>query len=138
MLQILYKVTINTTKISILLLYLRIFPSKGFRRAVFAVMTFVLLYASASIIATVLECKPINRVWNKSLPGSCINLTAFWYSNAAANILGDLAILALPMPKIKALHLPFRHKLGLFLVFAVGGLYVFLSSFKLLQCGLYR
>ncbi|MCJ1259068.1 hypothetical protein MMC24_006903 [Lignoscripta atroalba] len=126
-LQILYKVTINTTKISILLLYLRIFPSKGFRRAVFAVMTFVLLYASASIIATVLECKPINRVWNKSLPGSCINLTAFWYSNAAANILGDLAILALPMPKIKALHLPFRHKLGLFLVFAVGG-FVCLTS----------
>ncbi|MCJ1481570.1 hypothetical protein MMC06_001729 [Schaereria dolodes] len=68
-----------------------------------------------------MECQPLARVWNKSIPGSCLDLTAFWYANAAASILTDLVILALPMPKIKALQLPIRQKVGLFMVFALGG-----------------
>ena len=55
--------------------------------------------------------------------GTCINLAAFWYANAAANMIGDFVILALPVPVVKNLKLPQRQKLGLLLVFALGGLY---------------
>ncbi|MCJ1305691.1 hypothetical protein MMC08_008507 [Hypocenomyce scalaris] len=119
--QIIYKCTITLTKTSIMLLYLRIFPQKGFRKAVFCVMAYVLLYAAASIIATIFQCNPIKRTFNHALPGSCINLTAFWYANAVASILGDFLILALPMPLIRSLHLPRRQKYGLIIVFALGG-----------------
>lgn len=91
--QITYKFTINMTKTSICLLYLRIFSTEDkarFRRTVYIVMAYVLLYAVASIIATVFECIPVPRIWNKTIPGTCINLTAFWYANAAANMLGDI------------------------------------------------
>ena len=91
--QITYKFTINLTKTSICLLYLRIFSTEDkarFRRTVYIVMAYVLLYAVASIIATIFECTPVPRIWNKTIPGTCINLTAFWYANAAANMLGDI------------------------------------------------
>ncbi|KAA6408501.1 MAG: integral membrane [Lasallia pustulata] len=121
LLQIFYKCTITLTKISILLLYLRIFPKKSFRWAVYAVMGFVISYAISSIAATILQCHPIERVFNHKLDGKCINLTVFWYCNAAASILSDCLILALPMPLITSLHLPRRQKYGLMMVFALGG-----------------
>ena len=127
LLQIFYKCTITLTKISILLLYLRIFPKKRFRWAVYAVMGFVISYAISSIAATILQCHPIERVFNHKLHGKCINLTVFWYCNAASSILSDCLILALPMPLITSLHLPRRQKYGLMMVFALGGLWVSFS-----------
>lgn len=126
--QILYKFTINLTKTSILLLYLRIFPNKPFRKAVYGLLVFVNGYAVASIVATIFQCTPVVRTFDRDTPGSCINLTAFWYANATANILGDFAILALPMPVINSLHLPRRQRIGLMMVFALGGLWVLHSS----------
>lgn len=120
-----YKVTINLTKASICLLYLRIFAHiSWFRKAVYVVMAYVLLYAAASIIATIFECSPVARVWDHSVEGTCIDLTGFWYANAAANIIGDFAILFLPMPVVKSLKLPSRQKWGLRLIFGLGVLFV--------------
>ena len=129
--QILYKLTINLTKTSICLLYLRIFSTVDklkFRRVVYCFMAYVLLYAFASIMATIFQCVPIERVWNKKVPGSCINLTAFWYANACANIIGDIGIFLLPMPVIRSLNLPRREKWGLTMVFALGFLYASLCN----------
>lgn len=86
-------------------------------------MGFVILYAFASIIATVVQCLPVRRAWDHEIAGNCINLTAFWYANATANVLGDIFILGLPMPVIMNLNLPSRQRWGLALVFALGGLY---------------
>ena len=79
-------------------------------------------YGIASILGTVWECVPIARVFDKNVPGRCLNLTIFWYANAASNIFSDLVILALPMQVIQSLHLHHRQKISLMLVFAVGGL----------------
>lgn len=121
--QVLYKFTINTTKVSILCLYLRIFPNKTFRKAAWVVMFFVVGYAASSILATIFQCTPLSKTFHPQTPGKCLNLTAFWYTNAVANILGDCAILALPMPVLYALHLPRRQKFGLMMIFAIGFLY---------------
>ena len=126
--QILYKFTINMTKVSILCLYLRIFPNKTFQKTALIVMCFVVGYAVASILATIFQCSPMSKTFRPQTPGNCLNLTAFWYANAVANILGDCVILALPMPVLYALHLPQRQKLGLMMVFAIGFLYVFSIS----------
>ncbi|KAL9100925.1 MAG: hypothetical protein Q9163_003761 [Psora crenata] len=120
--QIIYKFTINLTKTSICLLYLQIFPGVKLRRITYIVMTYVLLYATASIIGTVVQCSPIARMWDSEIPGTCINLTAFWYANAAANILGDCIILVLPIRSTMALAIPQRQKYGLIVVFTLGAL----------------
>ncbi|KAF6222086.1 hypothetical protein HO133_001172 [Letharia lupina] len=111
--QILYKFTITLTKTSICLLYLRIFTTKKFRQTVHIIMGYVILYSFASIIATIVQCTPLERIWDHAVPGTCINLTAFWYANASANIIGDFLILALPMPVVRSLQLPQRQRLGL-------------------------
>ena len=123
--QVVYKVTINATKVSIVLLYLRIFtPGKAFRYWCKALLVFVGSYGLLSLMLTIFQCRPPGRAWDRSQNGNCINLTAFWYANAGFSLFSDIAILVFPIPVISTLHLPWRQKMSLILVFAVGGLWV--------------
>ncbi len=124
--QILYKATINLTKLSILCLYLRLFPSKVFRKWVHIILALVICYALSSIAATIVECRPVPRTWDRRIPGTCVNLTIFWYTNAIVNIVGDFCILIMPISVLSSLQLPQRQKYSLILVFALGFLFVFL------------
>ena len=125
--QIFYKFTINLTKLSILCLYLRIFSQPWFRRTCWSLVVLIFTYAVCSIIATVFQCTPIPRFRNKKLPGTCINVTAFWYANAIFNIVTDVIILGSVPPVIWKLRLPRRQKWGLTVVFGLGG-FVFATS----------
>lgn len=66
---------------------------------------------------------PIEYNWDKSIEGGkCINLLAFWYTNATFNIITDFAVIGLPIYVLKELHLPTQQKWALLGVFALGGL----------------
>lgn len=62
----------------------------------------------------------MRKAWDHKVPGSCINLTASWYANAAFSIVTDFIILLLPTPAISSLQLPRKTKIGLIAVFSVG------------------
>lgn len=125
-LQIFYKCAINTTKLSVLLLYRKIFDTNRYRfRTVCAVLFVVIvLHTIGATVATIVECVPINRMWDRTVEGTCINLTIFWYINAVFNIFADFMIFFLPLPVINTLSLPLRSKIGLMAIFALGALYV--------------
>jgi len=53
----LYKIANGVVKISILLLYLRIFPGKGFRLASFIIMGIIVAYCIAAAAASIWQCK---------------------------------------------------------------------------------
>lgn len=120
-----YNVSLILTKISILLLYLRVFPGKPFRRACWIMLVFVTAYGLWIVIATIMSCYPIPYSWDKTIQGGhCQNKMALWFCIAALRIATDLAIFALPMPLLASLQLPRKQRFLLMLVFAVGGLYV--------------
>lgn len=123
--QILYELTVNLTKLSILFLYLRVFPplqNPRFTRAVVAVMRFIALYMFISIVVTIFQCNPIRKAWDRySTPaGRCIDLTAFWYANSISNIGSAALTLGLPVKMIWNLQLPRGDKVGLYMVFGLG------------------
>ncbi|KAI9677627.1 MAG: hypothetical protein M1817_006582 [Caeruleum heppii] len=129
--QIFYKLNINLTKISILLLYLRIFIQKNYRRACWVLIVIIGLFGLSSAVASVFQCTPIRRAYMRSVQGKCINLTASWYANAAFSITMDLTLLILPMPVVWALRMPKRNKQGLMLVFALGGFVLVTSVLRM-------
>ncbi|KAL8916255.1 MAG: hypothetical protein Q9208_008610, partial [Pyrenodesmia sp. 3 TL-2023] len=137
--QILYKLTINLTKISINLLYLRIFPpgqNPRFATAVCIVAAYIGLYMIASVVATISLCTPVARAWNRSVGGRCINLEAFCACIASllrmttlsrgsknpdttygtleptlwSNIEANTAIFCACLPTLKKLILAFYHR----------------------------
>ncbi|CAG8980596.1 hypothetical protein HYALB_00013746 [Hymenoscyphus albidus] len=128
--QAFYKLNINLTKCSILLLYLRIFVQRPFRILCWILLAIVPTYGIASTSASIWQCNPIPRAWDKTIQGSCINITASWFANAGFSIVTDIIILALPMPLVYSLKLEKPHKVALALVFALGGFVVVTSVLR--------
>lgn len=55
----------------------------------------------------------------------CVNINAFYLSNAALNIITDLITYALPVRMILNLQAPFKQKIAVGVMFSLGFLYVF-------------
>ncbi|KAI2617221.1 hypothetical protein GGS26DRAFT_585325 [Hypomontagnella submonticulosa] len=119
--QVTYKACINLTKASILLLYLRLFSNtKWLRWACRFMLTIVVMYCIASVTATIFQCTPVAKAFDKPLKGTCIDNGEFWYANAGFSIATDIIILLLPMPLVYALQIPRVQKAALIMVFALG------------------
>ncbi|KAL2126829.1 hypothetical protein VTI74DRAFT_175 [Chaetomium olivicolor] len=115
-----YKVTVCLNKVSVILLYLRIFVSRGFRIAAYAVLFVVVGYGIGGIGATVFQCVPIQGAWLKNSGATCINSNVFWVAYAVLNILTDVMVLALPIWPIMGLQLRRRERIMLLGVFLLG------------------
>ncbi|KAG9250101.1 uncharacterized protein F5Z01DRAFT_427501 [Emericellopsis atlantica] len=119
--QVVYKAAINLSKVCILLLYLRIFNKiRWFRFACWALLGCVGSYMIASVFATIFQCSPIQRSFDKSIKGTCVDNSQFWYANAGFSIATDVIILLLPMPLVYQLQVPWPQKVALMAVFALG------------------
>ncbi|RYP28191.1 hypothetical protein DL766_005999 [Monosporascus sp. MC13-8B] len=130
--QTFYKLTTNLTKSSILLLYLRIFVQTWFRITCYVLLGTILTYMVGTTASSIWQCSPVARAWDKSLPGTCIDLTANWYANAGFSIATDVVILTLPMFPIYRSQLPSSQRLALIVVFTLG-IFVTITSILRMQ-----
>ncbi|WZH39864.1 Integral membrane protein [Fusarium acuminatum] len=80
--QIFYKLTINLAKISMLLLYLRIFVQEWFRRCCFTLMAIIASYMAVALALSIWQCHPLSGAWDKSLHPKCVSLDKTWHANA--------------------------------------------------------
>ncbi|KAJ2990607.1 hypothetical protein NUW58_g2864 [Xylaria curta] len=130
--QVTYKVSLNLTKASILLLYLRIFVNvKWFKWTCYILLGFIAISSTAITIATILQCLPIEASFNKSITNAtCINTGPFWYASAGLYITTDIIILIIPMPLIYSLQLPLLRKAIAMFAFALGAFVVVIAVLR--------
>lgn len=115
-----YSVALFLTKVSILLLYLRLFPKKSFVRACWAVVIIMGAFLQWTIFGFMFMCRPVPFFWNKSISGHCMNPKFVYFTNAPFNIITDFVLFGLPVPILSTLQLPQRQKYGLIVLFAMG------------------
>ncbi|KAI9376289.1 hypothetical protein BJX61DRAFT_417835 [Aspergillus egyptiacus] len=116
----LYNLSLTLTKISMVLLYMRLFPTKTYK--IISTVLLVLIVCSGiwMVLGTVLICIPIHAFWDQDIEHTCLSRAAVWYTNAALQITGNLVLVALPMPQLIRLQIPLRQKLCLIFIFALG------------------
>ncbi|KAI9830791.1 MAG: hypothetical protein M1826_004425 [Phylliscum demangeonii] len=120
-LQVMYPALTFVVKLSILMLYYRIFaPSRGTKRFITLIMTVLLGFYTANMFVKIFLCSPRQRIWDKSVPGHCANLAQLYLATAIVNVVSDFYILVLPLPSIWHLQIPLRRRLGLISVFSAG------------------
>lgn len=83
-------------------------------------MAFVSLTLIAFVFAIVFQCSPIPYAWDKTLAGTCVNVTAIFYSHAGINIVTDVMIYIMPMKMLWGVRRPQKEKIALMVVFAMG------------------
>lgn len=120
--ECIYVTAVAWTKISILLMYARIFPTKGFRLASIILGVISISWAISIICVSVFQCTPVPRAWNPTVPGTCINLKGSFIGNAVPNIVTDIAILSLPVRAVWGLHANLVHRLSVIGMFLLGSL----------------
>jgi hypothetical protein len=123
--QPLYIIVTFISKISMVLLYLRTWPSSI--RSTFGIICWTaigLLLASFIAIecVTIFQCTPFHYNWSdlaNSTP-HCTDRVTQVYATASMNIFYDIMVLSIPLAKLMDLDITFRQKAGIMFVFLVG------------------
>ncbi|KAK2040637.1 hypothetical protein LZ31DRAFT_38375 [Colletotrichum somersetense] len=130
-----YSVSITLTKVSILLLYIRVF-AYDLVCLLAKIMLGVVAVSHAWIIASILTtCIPLSAAWNfdpLSPPVYCHPFSVFW-GNACIHLVTDFFIFLLPLPVIASMRLPRRQKMGLYFVFSLAFLVCAISILRLVR-----
>lgn len=83
-------------KLSIILLYRQLFPTK-FIRVSTAILTFCIIgWGFGLVFATIFTCQPIHGFWDVDIPSKCINTKWFCVGNGIPNMIIDACLLCLP------------------------------------------
>jgi hypothetical protein len=117
-----YSITTPVIKISVLVFYRRIFTTKVFRRCTDGLIVMCILWGTATLLASALQCRPLRAYWDQSVNGHCFDALKFVLGVQGVNIFLDVAILCLPLPMVWGLRRAWQERLALSGVFLLGGL----------------
>ncbi|PYI00525.1 hypothetical protein BO78DRAFT_438518 [Aspergillus sclerotiicarbonarius CBS 121057] len=117
---IIYCVGTGFTKVSVLVFYLRIFPSRGFHLAVWTIVFIAVGYNVASVLANVFSCTPIAGAWDLKVKATCMNRPVFYFANAGLGIFTDFATVLVPIPWLRRLQMPLRQNIAIGFMLAMG------------------
>ncbi|RFN46279.1 hypothetical protein FIE12Z_9476 [Fusarium flagelliforme] len=112
---ILYFTMQTFLKLAMIFFFLRIFPTRGVRRALWATAVFNCLYGLVYIFLTVFQCRPINLFWN----------------SGAFTIALDAWILSIPLSQLKKMNVDWKKKIGVGIMFSVGTFVTIVSILRL-------
>lgn len=118
--QITYKMVLAFNKLSFLFLYHRVFQIRWFQMICFITIGIVVSGTFSFVIATVFQCVPVHKSWNRKSAGHCINNAAFRWAWASWNTLMDLWVCLMPVPVISRLQMDPGKRAGLLVVFLLG------------------
>lgn len=113
----LYIVATRLTKLSLILLYVRLWPDRGTPFWYTCIGVAALLVASipAALFPVLFQCRPVSYYWNHlnlGTDGACINQTALSMANASIVIFFDLVVLLLPVRNLCQVPVSLRLRLG--------------------------
>ncbi|KAI9367089.1 hypothetical protein BJX61DRAFT_538346 [Aspergillus egyptiacus] len=131
-LQFTWVLSLSCTKISILLLYLRIFPVRWLVRSAWATIGVIVAWAIATILAGCLICRPFAYNWDKTIPGAtCGDQVASFTATGVINLVTDVIVLVLPMPSLSKLQMAMYKKVTLIAVFGLGLVTCIISALRI-------
>ena len=126
-----YAYTILCTKLTVLLLYRRVFlPHRWgtFDIILRGFMLVVSLYYIITAFLKVWECTPRPRIWNKTIDGTCISVSGILNTDGVFNTLSDFLIIVVPIKAVWTLQVKGNKKMWIFLLFTVGLMLVILVA----------
>ena len=121
--KMLYTTSICLSRVSILLLYHRIFSISSSPRIWINIIAVLLAgYYISSIFGLTFASIPVEAQWKLWMPSSTINNKAFWLANAVINIFFDIALLSIPQTRVWKLPLSRKNKILVSMTFGLGAL----------------
>ncbi|KAI1344172.1 hypothetical protein F5Y15DRAFT_104464 [Xylariaceae sp. FL0016] len=118
------------SRVSVVVLYLRVFTDKRWRAASWGVIAYLVGICVSTLIVTQVQCTPLVHAWDTSVEGHCVNRLLWYQLTNFENILGDVMVLVLPIKTIWSLQSSFAQKVGIAGVFLTGSIGLIASSVR--------
>lgn len=121
-----FNASIVLVKISVTLMYRRIFVTRVMRITTTSMLVFLAAWGPANIIALAFICVPAENFWDLTPEGQshCRPMLPIFLIVSVTNMVTDFFIFLIPLHSIKGLQLPLKQKLVLALALCLGFLYV--------------
>ncbi|KAI9168066.1 Acetolactate synthase-like protein [Paramyrothecium foliicola] len=118
-----YGVMIAIAKLAVLWLYRRVFSPR--RHSVFdiAIITLIVMtigFYGITTFVKIFECSPRDRIWNKAVPGKCIQMKWVLNISGGFNTATDFIIMLLPVHAVWKLQIDPKRKGLVILAFTFG------------------
>ncbi|KAF2727135.1 hypothetical protein EJ04DRAFT_479509 [Polyplosphaeria fusca] len=110
-------------KVSILLTYLRIFPTKRNKWFCYIMLAFTVTSNVAIFWLVLFQCSPLETYWQvfKFLEtAKCLNVKAIYYVYSGLNVFTDFLIFLWPAKDLAAVQISFRQRVTLISMFCFG------------------
>ena len=118
--MLIYNLAQIITKMSFLFQYRRIFDSGGRTRTVcLYLLIFLALWGITQSVLVAFACVPTSLFIPSQVP-VCLDSLTIYYLTSIMNIITDFIVFTVPLPAVKALHLPPRQKILVTSVFCLG------------------
>lgn len=138
--QELYTTGISCVKISVLMMYHRIFRNTAprFHQALWALGSFIVAYNFVQFLVILFQCSPVPAAWDPTIPGAkCIKLMTELEVAGCFNALTDIITVALPLPLLWRTQMAPRKKYQVIGTFMVGGFVCIVSVWRVpMQAGI--
>ncbi|KAK1966089.1 hypothetical protein LY78DRAFT_681191 [Colletotrichum sublineola] len=109
-----------TVKISFAVLYLRLLPDELFRRTNKFLVILLFAEGIAETAVVIFRCAPIQRAWIPTVPGTCLDLTIFYYIAFVIKLVTDLVLFIQPIPTVWKLQLRVAKRIGVIFMLSLG------------------
>lgn len=123
-----YGAVVGLIKTAILLDWLHMFvplPSQNtIAWTIHVVIALNCAYYTAGTLIFIFGCTPRKRLWDKTTPGTCVDIHAVAVASGVVNMVSDFIMFAIPQMVIWRLRLTGGKKAAISSIFAIGILYV--------------
>ncbi|KAJ5496921.1 hypothetical protein N7463_008908 [Penicillium fimorum] len=131
-LQFLWVLSLSCTKVSILLLYLRIFPVTWVVRISWVTMGVIIAWTIGTVLAGCLICRPFAFNWDQTIPGgSCGDQVTSFTVTGVINLVTDVVVLVTPMPLLYNLQMASYKKVTFIIIFGLGAVTCIISILRI-------
>ncbi|KAI1332857.1 hypothetical protein F5Y16DRAFT_128603 [Xylariaceae sp. FL0255] len=119
-----YLATIWISKVSVCILYRRLFPGRVIYITLCIIVALMLATSLATVLALFFACRPFSANWASPAVQAthCINKEPIFVWGTLPNVLTDTAMLIMPLPIIWKLHMATNFKIALTVTFLIGSL----------------
>ncbi|KAJ4298915.1 hypothetical protein N0V90_004158 [Kalmusia sp. IMI 367209] len=135
--QILLILAIPMPKVSMCLSYVRIFYSDiSGRHLIYGLLVLLVMTTVSIFTESFLTCQPLDLYWKELRPADkCLKDTATIYVHGSVNLVVDVALMCILIPRILNLQLNNRQRWGLVGIVMVGTLSVVAGVVRLVRVG---
>lgn len=135
MCPIIWVASVTFIRASIVFLYIRIFPTKIFRKICYVILVINLVFCIGTILADCLICQPISYRWDRIIggSGSCGDQKSLDLFIGIFNLFLDVTVVVLPMPILWGLKMAVGKKVMLSGMFGMGTAICALTLYRIYE-----